>query len=396
MKSTLQKLTAFLSCAFICNSLHATGMEDDSSSMALIIIIFAASAIAFIIFSHVNEKKRKRMIAEEEQGSKDFDISNSIGNLNVKMYFDLTKDKVLIKRFTSKSVVTEYIDSLSFRDNSLIGYKHPYFCAYDASRGNALVGHFENKDVKYGIVHVFNNYGTTGKGNKSNIHPSLEYVCFQKQLNSEIMPQPFWLIVDEAYNQIAIININSSLEKIQYDNCNPDDASKNNIPSIKKLCLGKYVLLQNDSLQKLMIIDNGKFVTINYSDIIEVSYEENGETLFSSLSPSIGGAIVGGALFGTAGAIVGGLGNKTTKQSRMVKNMDVKILLRNHRQASYTLNFKDTKGNLNTSIMAMTYNRYLTNANQAKDLITVIIDKIKQQEQQNNKLAVQAAMNNKP
>ena len=145
-----------------------------------------------------------------------------------------------------------------------------------------------------------------------------------------------------------------------------------------------------------MIIDNGKFVTINYSDIIEVSYEENGETLFSSLSPSIGGAIVGGALFGTAGAIVGGLGNKTTKQSRMVKNMDVKILLRNHRQASYTLNFKDTKGNLNTSIMAMTYNRYLTNANQAKDLITVIIDKIKQQEQQNNKLAVQAAMNNKP
>ncbi len=335
------------------------------------------------------------MITEEEQSSTDFNCSNSIGNMNVKMYFDPTKDKVQIKRFCSKGIVTEYIESFSLTDNSFVAYKYPYFCAYDAGRGNALVGHFEYKEVKYGVVNVFNNHGANEKRNETNIRPTLEYVRFQQHFDAEIVPQPFWLIEDQTYNMLAIISINSSVEKIQYSNCNQAEGSVKTISTIKKLYLGKYVLLQDDALKKLVIIDNGKFVTINYSDIIEVSYEENGETIFSSSSPSIGGAIVGGALFGTAGAVIGGLGNRTTQQSRKVRNMDVKILLRNHSQSSYVLSFMDMTFPLPLNkTFVTTYNRYLGNAKQAKDLISVIMDKVKQQEQQNKNLTVQAAINN--
>lgn len=120
--------------------------------------------------------------------------------------------------------------------------------------------------------------------------------------------------------------------------------------------------------------------SFNYSDIIEVSYIENGDTMFTkSTGRTIGGAIVGGVLMGGAGAVVGGLSGDT-KKKKEVKNMDVKILLRSTEETSCVLHFMESSSPLNSKDASFNarYEEFLKNANTAKDLLSVIIDDAKQ------------------
>ena len=136
----------------------------------------------------------------------------------------------------------------------------------------------------------------------------------------------------------------------------------------------------DDFFKVLVLFGPNTHEVFNYADIIEVSYEENGNQLFTkSAGRTVGGAIVGGVLMGSAGAVVGGLSG-ASKQNKEIKNMDIKILLRSTSRTSCVLSFKDTDRILKTKDDSdrKLYETYAKNANQAKDIISVIIDNAKQ------------------
>ena len=136
----------------------------------------------------------------------------------------------------------------------------------------------------------------------------------------------------------------------------------------------------DDFFKVLVLIGRSTHEIFNYADIIEVSYEENGNQLYTkSAGRTVGGAIVGGALMGGAGAVVGGLSG-ASKQNKEVKSIDVKILLRSTSKTSCMLHFNDANRILKTkedSDRAL-YETYTKNANEAKDILSVIIDNAKQ------------------
>ena len=82
--------------------------------------------------------------------------------------------------------------------------------------------------------------------------------------------------------------------------------------------------------QKIMLIysyyraDKKKYAVYNLSDILEFEYIEDGT---SQVKGGLGSALVGGALFGGVGAIVGGVtGTKNTK--KVVNEMKIKFVIK--------------------------------------------------------------------
>ena len=136
----------------------------------------------------------------------------------------------------------------------------------------------------------------------------------------------------------------------------------------------------DDFFKVLVLIGRGSHDIFNYADIIEVSYEENGNQLYTkSAGRTVGGAIVGGVLMGGAGAVVGGLSG-ASKQNKEVKSIDIKILLRSTSRTSCVLHFNDSNRILETKEDSdrTLYETYTKNANKAKDILSVIIDNAKQ------------------
>ncbi len=85
-----------------------------------------------------------------------------------------------------------------------------------------------------------------------------------------------------------------------------------------------YAFITDDKNEFVAIVAPSKIHVLKYSDIVSISYEENGSDVYNK---SLGGAVVGGLLFGGVGAIVGGNTAKAT-QNKEIKIMSVKILLK--------------------------------------------------------------------
>ena len=145
--------------------------------------------------------------------------------------------------------------------------------------------------------------------------------------------------------------------------------------------VGNYMFIMDDFFKVLVIVGpTSTHEIFNYAEILEVSYEENGNQLYTkSAGRTVGGAIVGGVLMGGAGAVVGGLSG-ASKQNKEIKNMDIKILLRSTTRPSCVLHFKEIDRDLKTKdeIDRNLYETYVKRANQAKDILSIIIDNAKQ------------------
>lgn len=116
-------------------------------------------------------------------------------------------------------------------------------------------------------------------------------------------------------------------------------------------------------------INNRKDVC--FSDIISVEIIENGTTTFSkSTTRTIGGALVGNALMGGAGAVVGGLSGNTKKTDK-VDSISVKILVRDVDNPTIMINLH--KGS-DIDTNKDDYKNLKEFANEIKDVISVIID----------------------
>ena len=97
---------------------------------------------------------------------------------------------------------------------------------------------------------------------------------------------------------------------------------KKSTPAVK--AYNDYAFITDDVNEFVAIVTPTSMHLHRYSDIVSISYEENGNDMYNK---SLGGAVVGGLLFGGVGAIVGSNTAKAVKNKK-IEMMSIKILLK--------------------------------------------------------------------
>lgn len=134
----------------------------------------------------------------------------------------------------------------------------------------------------------------------------------------------------------------------------------------KSISFGRfYDIFFDDSKQKFAV--NRK--VYDYSDIIDYELIENGET-YKKSGNGLMRAVVGGALFGGVGAIVGASTTKTTSQEK-VNSLYINIFLKGGKLEK--INFIDTPTEINGF-------DYTNNRDKASNLMAILADITKNNE----------------
>lgn len=140
----------------------------------------------------------------------------------------------------------------------------------------------------------------------------------------------------------------------------------------------EYSFAIDEEKRKIMIVtaDNSdapaKKHYIDFGDIISVELLEDSNIAFSkSTMRTIGGGLVGGAIAGGAGAVIGGLSGDS-KMKKEVSKIEVKILLRNQSSPAYTIQCYNSGTPMDVSSPG--YNIITKTAREIVDHISVIID----------------------
>ena len=111
-----------------------------------------------------------------------------------------------------------------------------------------------------------------------------------------------------------------------------------------------------------------------------------------STARTFGGALVGGVIAGTAGAIVGGLSGNSRKK-HLVSTVQVKIRIKDISHSSLTIEafnskrmIASTANEIDTAdaFFGKIYRQCLSNANAIIDMVSVIIDEVDREERQQN------------
>ena len=362
----------------------------------IILVVAGVIIVVAIIFDIVlsnNQKKRLQMIKEDEQNSTDFDRSVFIGDDRCKLYFDASKKQVMIMRVMTKGIKKVYIDDFEFPGQSLASYTgqslasctSPVFNVYDPTRRKLLTGTYNDLKIIHQVISITDKDKNKDVVVNSTIQPTFKTLrttlkTNQTSATASDTNRLFTVFIDESHGLMAITESGMVKDVFNYINASSLPRKKGEKSTINTREIGNYLFLMDDFFKVLVLVGPGHHEIINYSDIIEVSYEENGSQLYTkSAGRTIGGAIVGGVLMGGAGAVVGGLSG-ASKQNKEIENMDIKILLRSTIRTSYVLHFKDVDRVLKTKEDAdrKLYEKYVKNANQAKDVLSVIIDNAKQ------------------
>lgn len=147
---------------------------------------------------------------------------------------------------------------------------------------------------------------------------------------------------------------------------------------------GFYIFAIDELNEKIAFVNEKSKKVIPFSDIIGVELIEDGSIISKkSTVRTIGGAIVGGVLAGGAGTIVGGLSGNSSNKNK-VSSLSVKILLRNIDNPSIVITCFDSrtmtterKSSIETDgkMESYIYKAGKKNADEIKDLISVIIDR---------------------
>ena len=367
--------------------------EDVGFFFTIILVgvgVFLVSAIIAGIVQSNNRKKRLQMIKEDEQNSTDFDRSVFIGDDRCKLYFDASKKQVMIMRVMTEGIKKEYVNDFEFPGKSLARYTGPVFNAtytspvfnvYDPTRRKLLTGTYNDLNIIHQVTSITEKDKNKNVAVNSSIQPTFKTLrTTQTSETASVTNRLFNVLIDESHGLMAITESGKVKDVFNYINASSLPRKKGEKSTINTREIGNYLFLMDDFFKVLVLVGPDCHEIFNYSDIIQVSYEENGSQLYTkSAGRTIGGAIVGGVLMGGAGAVVGGLSG-ASKQNKEIRNMDIKILLRSTSRTSCVLHFKDVDRVLKTKDEAdrKLYETYLKNANQAKDVLSVIIDDAKQ------------------
>ncbi|MEE3416791.1 MAG: SHOCT domain-containing protein [Prevotella sp.] len=355
----------------------------------VIIVMVVIGAIVAAITSAVksrNKDKRLQMIKEDEENSTDFDRSVFIGDDRCKIYFDSAKKQVMIMRVMTEGIKKEYVDGFEFPGKELAKYNtpqftNPVFNIYDPQRRSLLTGTYNDLNIIYQVASISDKDKNKDVSVNNTIEPRFKTLSTNRTSATGSTTHRFYnILLDECHGIIAISESGKVNNVFNFINANSLPKKTGNKSSITTKEVGNYMFVMDDFFKVLVLIGPGSHEIFNYADILEVSYEENGSQLYSkSAGRTVGGAIVGGVLMGGAGAVVGGLSG-ASKQNKEVRNMDIKILLRSTTRTSCVLHFKDIDRNLKTKDETdrNLYETYVKRANQAKDILSIIIDNAKQ------------------
>ncbi len=358
--------------------------EDIGFFFTIILVVAGVIIVVAIIFGIVqgyNQKKRLQMIKEDAQNSTDFDRSVFIGDDRCQLYFDASKKQVMIMRVMTEGIKKEYIDDFEFPGWSLASYTSPVFNVYDPTRRKLLTGTYKDLNIIHQVTSITDKDKNKDVVVNSIIQPTFKTLSTtQTSEMASVTNRLFNVLIDESHGLMAITESGKVKDVFNYINASSLPRKKGVKSTINTREIGNYLFLMDEFFKVLVLVGPGSYEIFNYSDIIEVSYEENGNQLYTkSTGRTVGGAIVGSFLMGGAGAVVGGLSGES-KQNKEIKNMDIKILLRSTSRTSCVLHFKDVDRVLKTKKEddRKLYETYLKNANQAKDVLSVIIDDAKQ------------------
>ena len=287
----------------------------------------------------------------------------------------------MIMRVMTEGIKKTIVDGFEYGGKELCAQRDPYFCLYDYINRKLLHGDYENMDVNFKVTNVSEKDRNKNLTLQNSIKAKLlDYQVINQTPTGEVSERIFTL-VDEQYGMMVILRkgqISSTFNYVQSEHITKKTGDKS---FINHVSVGNYHFIMDDFFNVLVIVTPTSYDIFDYKEIIEVSYEENGTQLYSKSSMrTVGGAIVGGVLMGGAGAVVGGLSGTTT-QHKEVKTMTLKILLRSTEKPTYLINFNESKRVLKTEDKSdnALYKKYQRNANKAKDILSVIIDKVKQE-----------------
>ncbi len=347
--------------------------------IAAVVIGIIASAITAAVKSH-NKEKRLQLIKEDEENSTDFDRSTFIGDDRLKIYFDSNKKQVMLMRVTTDGIKKEYVNDFVFPGKDLAIYQDPVFNIYDPVKRLLLSGIYTD----YGVNHQITSIAEKDKNKDVAVNNTIQS-CFKllktTRTSSGMEKNNYYhILIEESRGLIACCTSGGVNKVFNYINANSLPKKRGNKSTINTKTVGNYMFIMDDFFKVLVIVEGKSYEVFNYDSIIEVSYEENGNQLYTkSAGRTVGGAIVGGVLMGGAGAVVGGLSG-ASKQNKEVKSIDIKILLRSTSRSSCVLHFKDIDRDLKTKDDSdrKMYETFTKNANEAKDILSVIIDNAKQ------------------
>ena len=348
--------------------------------IAAVVIGIIASAITAAVKSH-NKEKRLQLIKEDEENSTDFDRSTFIGDDRLKIYFDSNKKQVMLMRVTTDGIKKEFVDGFDYPGKELAVYSDPSFYIYDPIKRLLLSGSYEDYRINHQITSIAEKDKNKKAAVNNTIRPRFELFKTSRTASSGLVNENIYhILIEEKHGIIARCGAGEAKSVFNYINASSLPKKRGNKSTINIKAIGNYLFIMDDFFKVLVIVGEGSYEIFNYADIIEVSYEENGNQLYTkSAGRTVGGAIVGGVLMGGAGAVVGGLSG-ASKQNKEVKSIDIKILLRSTSRSSCVLHFKDTDRDLKTKDDSdrKMYETFTKNANEAKDLLSVIIDNAKQ------------------
>ena len=199
-------------------------------------------------------------------------------------------------------------------------------------------------------------------------------------LTKTVKTDDYIVSFDATHNKILRIKNNKgtvAYKEYDFTNAlkNMGITTKDSTPAVK--AYNNYAFITDDANELVVTVTPFSMHMHRYSDIVSISYEENGNDMFNK---SLGGAVVGGLLFGGVGAIVGSNTAKTTKNKRIEK-MTIKILLKSTSDSNILLSIYragtdgailETKNDADRAF----YEGLLKEVSAIKDIFSIIIDMV--------------------
>lgn len=355
---------------------------NDSGPIVAVLVILALAVVCLISYvigkfvMNRNKKKRMNMLQNVEDVNADFDALLSVGDDRCKIYFNTSKKKLLILRVKTENIIKKHVDGFECPCKDYIFYNPPTFSVYDPIQRQILSGFYKGDNLIFKIYSLDEMDENNGVGVQSIVPPI--YKSYTTWHYSDFLnkKREYTIFVEESHALVVKFKKEKLVNAFNYIEDKERLAKTRDKSYIAAECVGNYFFIMDDFLSLLVIVATNEYKIFNYSDIVGISYEENGNDIYSkSAGRIVGGAIAGGLLAGGAGAVVGGL-SSSSKVTKEVATMDLKVLLRDKSSPTYILHFKEIEKILNTKEDTddSLYHIFLENAMRAKDLFSLIID----------------------
>lgn len=185
------------------------------------------------------------------------------------------------------------------------------------------------------------------------------------------------LVIIVVFVIILTISLSNEKERGKYLDLKLSEKKDFTTSFIVKNYENKYMLCVDDSRRKILyyIVKDRIEHLFDFDNVISVEVIEDSNVTFSKSSMrTIGGGIIGGIIGGGAGAIVGGLSGKN-KGKKKVKEIKVKILLRNYSTPALYIECLSNE-QIEWDSDSIVYEQTINEARRISDKLSVVIDLI--------------------